>query len=235
MNFRSVLRFQFLVLSLFLFCDAVQADWTKYASTDFKIAQPPTAGSVEAEEDYRMLFELQESRTPEQCALGNHQQQPEFQVLFDQSGLLTKEQLHRFHPLLSKVGKLTERISGYFKSKFKRPRPYDVDTRLKPCVPLPGGSRSYPSSHASVSWAMACVLAQLLPAQAQELKTYGAFLGELRVTVGVHHPSDVAAGQQIGQQVCTRLMNDPEFLAELGSVVELPQIIEPEAASAIQP
>ncbi len=114
----------------------------------------------------------------------------------------------------------TERVSGYHKDKFARPRPYDTDRRVRPCVEKPRGSKSYPSSHAAVAKAVSCLLAQVFPEKSTDLDTYGEFLGELRVIIGVHHPSDVKAGQMLGSEICARLQSEPDFAEELKNFEE---------------
>ena len=43
------------------------------------------------------------------------------------------------------------------------------------------------------------------------LYEYGVFMGELRKIVGVHHPTDVAAGQSLGKQVCEYVWAQPDW------------------------
>ena len=61
----------------------------------------------------------------------------------------------------------------------------------------------------------ACVLAEIFPAKASEIISYGNYLGELRVIVGVHHPSDVRAGQSLAQRICDKLLSLTDFQNEL--------------------
>ena len=47
------------------------------------------------------------------------------------------------------------------------------------------------------------------------MKKYGKYLGDIRFIVGVHHPSDVAAGQKLGQDICKRLLRNADFKEEI--------------------
>lgn len=207
-----------LLISLLIFTTgsfAQNSQWTQIPSSAFSLAPPPSKDSEEYKQDFIELLELQESRTAEACELSSHQRSPAFRELYAQSGFLTNAEIAKLQPFMSKIGGLAERVSQYYKGKYKRARPYNEDHRIQPCVSRPTGSKSYPSSHAAVSEATACILAVMIPAKANEIREYGQYLGDLRVIVGVHHPSDVRAGQDIGDQVCERLQNEPEFQAEL--------------------
>ena len=64
----------------------------------------------------------------------------------------------------------------------------------------------------------ACVLSELFPSEKSAFKSYAKRTGDLRWIVGVHHPSDVKAGQTLGQQICDRLLEESDFVAELDAL-----------------
>lgn len=80
----------------------------------------------------------------------------------------------------------------------RRRRPHLVD--LPPLVKT-GTQISYPSAHASTSFAGARSLAPLVPAAAPALYTAAAAMALSRAYVGVHYPSDVVAGAFLGTAV----------------------------------
>ena len=55
----------------------------------------------------------------------------------------------------------------------------------------------------------------MFPKRATELKSYGEWIGELRVIAGVHHPSDVEAGRILATEACDELMKHADFRHEL--------------------
>lgn len=208
-----------LALFCFLLSFPAYADWTGMSSRDFELADPPAPHSREYEKDFETLHRHQQSRDRKHCVLAGTQVHPTFGNFFGpSSGQLTESEYERVEPLMEKVFRVTSRISTYFKKQFARPRPYDVDDTIKPCVKRPGGERAYPSSHAALGTVGGCVLAKAFPRKAAKLREYGAYLGELRVIVGVHHPSDVAAGQALGKEICDKLLADGEFKEELGNL-----------------
>ena len=97
-------------------------------------------------------------------------------------------------------------------------RPYDFDSRVQPCVQLPVGQKSYPSSHALISTLDACVLALVFPNKQLDFKDLANELSERRMKIGVHFPSDVHAGQGLGVAICMKLAQDSAFMSEIANV-----------------
>lgn len=201
-----------------LFAAPALAGWSDIPSTDFTLAAPPAPGSPEYARDFEELLKLQAARKPEQCAAAAAQAMPDFQSLFGASGILSKEESGAVEAFVNSASKLLAKVSGYHKKKYARPRPYSVDPRVQPCIEKPAGATSYPSTHAAAGVLDACVLGRLFPDRAGILASHGRDAGELRLVSGVHHPSDVAAGRDLGARVCARLLKEDDFLAELASV-----------------
>ena len=193
-----------------------QADWTKLKSTEFQMGPPPEEGSAAYERDFKILHKWQDEREQAACDLAATHLFPTIEGMFGQnSEMLTARELKKVKPLMEKVMKLSIKISGYFKAKYERPRPYHTDSTIEPCIEAPPGNKSYPSSHATSAMVSGCILAKIFPSKAKALSEYGKYLGDLRVIVGVHHPSDVKAGQDLGVEICEHLLADEEFQAEL--------------------
>lgn len=213
------LRAAALPILLVLSCAGpASASWKDIPSTDFALAAPPAPGSPESDRDFAELLKLQAGRKPEQCAAAAAQAMPDFQSLFGASGILSKEESSAVEAFVNAASKFLSKVSGYHKKKHARPRPYSVDPRIQPCIEKPAGATSYPSTHAAAGVLDACVLGRLFPERAGILASHGRDAGELRLIAGVHHPSDVAAGRDLGARVCARLLKEDDFLAELASV-----------------
>jgi hypothetical protein len=201
-----------------LFAVPAAAAWQSIPSTDFTVDPPPAAGSAADRQDMATLVSDQQTRTAQQCSQAASMSSPDFHSLWDSSGLLSPAELAAVGPFVDSVSQYISKVSTFFKKKYARPRPYNENPDLQPCADKPGGNTAYPSTHAASGAVDACVLDQLFPSRKAELDAYGKLVGDLRVISGVHHPTDVAAGQALGAQVCQTLLSDDSFQAQLSSV-----------------
>lgn len=206
-----------MLVGLALISLPVFADWKKWKGDQFFLEAPPTAGSAEVIEDFKQLHGYERTRKVEQCELAKDQRDSSFKNFFKHKDeLLTQEEYDRLKPLMKEVGKMVDRVAEHFKAEFLRTRPYIADPTLKPCVePVASGSKSYPSAHATMGAVFACTLSYKFPSREDALAEYGRFVGELRAVVGLHHPSDIKAGQRLAQRICKHLLADQDFLREL--------------------
>ncbi len=182
---------------------------------NWDVPPPPRPGSAESKRDFQELRRWQNVRTEAECATARAQNFMSAEVLFGPStGLLTKREFAALEHLLTEVIETAENEARPYKEEFRRPRPYDTDSEISPCIRKPGGAKSYPSSHAAAGMAGGLVLADLFPARAEEFRAAGIQIGTNRVLGGVHHPSDVETGQSIGEQIHQALESSREFLRD---------------------
>lgn len=81
-----------------------------------------------------------------------------------------------------------------------RPRPFETIPRADPLIGATVG-QSMPSGHAATSFAGAVVLSYFLPRSAPYMFLLAVAIAFSRIYVGVHYPSDVAAGAALGAAV----------------------------------
>jgi len=101
------------------------------------------------------------------------------------------------------------------KAYFKRERPFLNDPDLDVCDDRHDVKNSYPSGHATMGYAAAAVLANLMPGNAQVILARASDYAESRLICGVHYRGDLEAGQVLGNILVARLMTKPAFQAEL--------------------
>ena len=193
----------------FLAPDAV--DWKSI------LKGPPAADSSEAKADLDAVLDWQGKRTDEQVkrcqseatlspaafadVLGAGFEQKAFPVTFK---------------LLADVAEDAKPITDAAKTSFDRPRPPAVDDRVKPCVKRET-TKGYPSNHATRGQVWGHVLAELYPDQKQRLLDRGKQIGDDRFVAGIHFPTDVAAGQTVGDAIFEKLMSAEEFKTALAA------------------
>jgi acid phosphatase (class A) len=104
------------------------------------------------------------------------------------------------------------------KDHYARARPYLAVANAQICVDRTDDlakTASYPSGHATQSWAWGLVLAELAPDRATEILMRARSIGESRIVCGVHYMSDIQAGRDAGSILVARLHADPAFQADL--------------------
>ena len=121
--------------------------------------------------------------------------------------------------LFSRVGYDGRNVVDPPKDSFNRPRPYvGAAGNAQICVDKTDSltkSASYPSGHATISWAWGLILAELAPDRATEILMRARSIGESRVVCGVHYLSDVEAGRTNGAALVAALHSSPEFRADM--------------------
>ena len=179
---------------------------------------PPTAGSPEAAADLAAIMALQSGRTEARVAQAKADAELDPFLAFQP--VLGPRFVASRHPVFKNLAARTMRDVGFAgrgpKSQYDRPRPPLVDEAVKPCVPVPeGGGHSFPSGHAALGRTLSLILAELIPAQGEALRQRGDAYADSRAVCAVHFPTDVAAGQRLGNAVFAALMADPAFRQDL--------------------
>jgi acid phosphatase (class A) len=103
------------------------------------------------------------------------------------------------------------------KQKYQRLRPFAVfdDVMCPEQAAALRNNDAFPSGHASLGWAWALILAELVPDRADAIFTRGYEFGQSRVVCGLHWQSDVDAGRLIGAAVVAKLHGNEQFMASL--------------------
>jgi membrane-associated phospholipid phosphatase len=84
-------------------------------------------------------------------------------------------------------------------------RPFQLDPEFSPLFTTPNHP-AYPSAHSCISSAMAGTLAQLFPADAEEVLALAQQATESRIWAGIHFRSDIIAGVEVGQNVANAVI-----------------------------
>jgi undecaprenyl-diphosphatase len=95
---------------------------------------------------------------------------------------------------------LADLASSGIKEAVDRPRPPRADPTFDAAVPL-APSPSFPSGHATTTFACAVAIAILVPKLRWAALSVAATVGIARVYLGVHYPLDVLAGAALGSAI----------------------------------
>ncbi|MBC7386525.1 MAG: phosphatase PAP2 family protein [Cryobacterium sp.] len=180
---------------------------------------PPNPSSNSEYRDYRILHDWQKRRTHAEC------DSADLQALFSPEStfgpdthLMNPREFDIVKPFFAQLLDTASDAVTPFKLKYQRMRPYDADRTITPCIHIPGGSTSYPSGHAAGGRLIAHVFADLFPARGRAFYNQGQKIGANRVLGGVHYPSDVKSGNDIGDQVYDVLQANPQFRSDFMQV-----------------
>ena len=96
------------------------------------------------------------------------------------------------------------------KKDFPRHRPFSYIKGVTACVPTEE-SPSYPSGHGTISKLYALVLMDLYPTEKDKLEKRGIEIGQHRVQIGVHHPTDIEAGRKLADLLYSELKKSKKY------------------------
>jgi acid phosphatase (class A) len=129
------------------------------------------------------------------------------------------EKLPATRAMLTAVSEAEDEATKEPKAFFHRDRPWILDSAIQTCTAHKPGpaANSYPSGHSTVGFAMAEVMAALVPDKAQPLLARASVFAENRLVCGYHFRSDIVAGQELGTVLALQLMADPAFQAKMAA------------------
>jgi acid phosphatase (class A) len=182
---------------------------------------PPPNDSAETKAELALVLGLQSTRTAADIARAKAENTPSLAPYAEVIGpWFTEEKLPKTYTLFANLTTQGFAYCNAVKPDYSRPRPATVDSRIKPL--FEETDSSYPSGHAISSMLFALVLADLLPDLKPQIIARAQQIGFDRVMAGMHYPSDVTAGQYIGQTLARTIYSNAEFLADLAAArVEL--------------
>jgi|UniRef100_UPI004049E874 acid phosphatase (class A) len=180
------------------------------ASLNKAVGLPPKANTDAAKLDLGILLWLQKHRTPDQIAKSWLLLDRNI-VQFDRAlGIdMTKSTPAVVRGITSFL-KLVDGAKDSIKDRVRRPRPYVSHPQIHVCLP-PESGWSFPSGHSAFFRSAAILLADLVPERRERLLAVGLLGGTSRTMCGLHYPSDVEAGQRLGEAAALQILNSPQW------------------------
>lgn len=178
---------------------------------------PPADGSPLAADELAELHRIETTRTPERLEQARRDAEVEdVRAIADVLG--PAFDLQRFPAtarLFADLRKEDSAAAKRAKAYFQRTRPWAADPSLQSCDREDAPKSSYPSGHATMGYAAATMLADLIPGNGQIILARASDYAESRLVCGVHYRRDIVAGQALGTALVVRLMQKPAFQAEV--------------------
>ena len=174
---------------------------------------PPPEGSPAAKAELAELDRIQAARTAQDFARADRDFKTRNASIF--AAAIGKgfdlDHLPATARLMTMVGQEENAAAEIAKDHFRRTRPWIVDPKLNSCSKDDAPQSAYPSGHSTMAYAMAAVLAALVPARAAPIMARAADYAENRLVCGMHRRRDIQAGQVLGTVVAEELLHDPRF------------------------
>ena len=179
------------------------------------LSGPPASGSDEEKAEIATILQWQDKRTASDIARCKAEERANPFIFSDVLGdKFADKSLPVTAEMLKQVQTDCKSFTDLAKAKWARKRPPFADDRIHPCVTIEENG-SYPSAHAVRGVVWTRILAEIFPDKKAQLLARGLLMGEDRVISGIHFPSDVAAGQKLGNAIADKLLADPGFLKTL--------------------
>ena len=181
------------------------------------IGPPPAAGSATAREDLAVVLWVQRTRSEADVDRAWAAMSPNAASFQQAVGTMLLPQAYPgIYAALQAGLDATAPVFFSLKNRWDRPRPTAVDERVKPCTPTPA-SGSYPSGSAALGVVASRLLADLVPSRRAAILARGKEIAALRVTAGVHFPTDVEAGSKLGDAIADRILDSKGWAAHRAS------------------
>jgi len=174
----------------------------------------PAADSEVWKNDTAVMLDWQGKRTDADCERANNTFIVTFPYFWGENSPFPQ-------PLPAKVQNFFDRLDSdignvarVMKNRCQRPRP-------KVYNPCPGPSSrgySYPSGHAAMSRVFAYVLTDIVPERKAGFFAKADQIAFDRVIIGVHYPSDIAAGKVLGEIFHDELLKSYVYLNDLEKI-----------------
>ena len=179
---------------------------------------PPANESAQTKAELAELHRIQAVRTKAQFEKAKTDGEDEtvflFHTVFGDS--FTAEKLPVTAAFFKKVGNDEGIHATIAKNEWKRPRPFRVDSTIKPCGP--GKSPAYPSGHATRGYLLGVVLGATVPEKRDAILDRSADYAHSRLLCGVHYRSDVEAGKLVGTALASVMLTLPQVRQEMEAV-----------------
>jgi acid phosphatase (class A) len=175
--------------------------------------EPPARDSAATRGELERLLELQSTRTEAEVAAARADRKTDVRRFYRALGFAdgANPDLPLLRELMTRVENDIRPYVRAAKDRFRRLRPYEIDSRIEPCIDHVRGDLSYPSGHATYGYVMAYLLSEMVPQRRAQLLARGEEFARQRMVCGVHFGSDIEAGRAGAHWLAFALEGDPGY------------------------
>ncbi len=211
-----------LLKSLFCLWLAAAIPANAYAETYFRastvpptLLTPPFLDATGQQKELDYIIELQKQPSPEEVKRAAAEGPLNYEFIMQSVDPSLSRTSHPalFH-LLDRVSDTAGGITGQAKEYWHTKRPYLTDARIKPLIGEEH-SPAYPSGHTSGTFTMARVLGMIFTEKRTAFMARAEEVAQHRVLVGLHFPTDVAGGKELGALIIGALTQNEQFQKDL--------------------
>lgn len=199
----------------------------------------PANSSDQVRKELDYLLELQDKRTPEQVTrveyLGDIGYWPSVNMvpshpsynqnlhaLFFEGRELMGDGIHANNfPKISRLlqGVMQDMRIMEFTIKYKllRPRPYHLESKLKPLARM--SSPSFASGHTLWAFLQAFTWSEIVPEKQNQFIALAEEIRRSREIMGIHYPSDNEASRQVAYKMLRYYLQNPSFKKDLQEAI----------------
>jgi acid phosphatase (class A) len=185
-----------------------------YAGFKKQLPLPPSKGSEKQKQDEEELFQLQKTRTPEDCERAKSEIFVSLENFFGlPHGPVKKSDAQILTPFFEQIRNDGDYFIQKLKKDFPRQRPFLYLKEISPCVSKEV-TGAYPSGHAVLSKLFALILGDFYPDQKEKLDARAKQIADDRILVGMHHRSDIEAGQSLAAIIYGEFKKSSKYSSE---------------------
>ncbi len=182
---------------------------------------PPPLMGHDAERDLKAVIKAQHHLVPRDIVTMRDEQKMRLDIVTRVIGSdFRRARYPKTFDLLDHVMADTHALSHADKDYWHTKRPYLISPKVKLMVDPIDSNPAYPSGHTSGSFVLAEVLGLLFPDKLADLRSRADAIALHRIEAGVHFPSDVAAGKELGALIIGALLSSDNFQSDLEDAKE---------------
>lgn len=176
-------------------------------------ADPPAPGSGVTRREVDELLDLQRTRAKSAVEAARDDRKTEVSRFYGALGFPqgSRPDLPLLRDLMARVEDDFRPYVRDAKEHFRRLRPYEIESRLDPCIAGVRGDLSYPSGHSTFGYVMAYLLTDMIPERSSQLISRADEFARQRMVCGVHFRSDIEAGRAGAKWLAQRFRSSPIY------------------------